>query len=190
MKPKARKRSGVTAFPKKAIKHRVEAPVDRYSAEEDIVMSEDTEQRWSALDLDMEHAGSRGRAPLLEDTIVEQEADVISETDQFSSESIHIKDSCDIAVRTTDVQAAVNLQAALQLAIALVLSISIADNNRAEAVAQELLQRVQVKQENRQRLIIDNSKCVRVSTLDADVSVNIQVLVQVLLAVVAKIDVL
>ncbi|ARU63756.1 spore coat protein [Tumebacillus avium] len=153
-------------------------------------MSENTEQRWSALDLEMEHTGGRGRGSVLDDAIVEQEAEQLSDTDQFSGESIYIKDSCDVSVKTTDTQASVNLQAALQLAIALVLSISIADSNRAEGIAQDLLQRVQVRQENRQKLIIDNSKCVRVTTTDTDASVNIQVLVQVLLALVAKIDVL
>nr|WP_232463430.1 spore coat protein [Tumebacillus avium] len=190
MKPKARKRSGVTAFPKKAQKRWEDAPVTSFSAEEEIVMSENTEQRWSALDLEMEHTGGRGRGSVLDDAIVEQEAEQLSDTDQFSGESIYIKDSCDVSVKTTDTQASVNLQAALQLAIALVLSISIADSNRAEGIAQDLLQRVQVRQENRQKLIIDNSKCVRVTTTDTDASVNIQVLVQVLLALVAKIDVL
>ncbi|MFD2169728.1 spore coat protein [Tumebacillus lipolyticus] len=153
---------------------------------------EQGEARWSALDLEMEHVGGRGRGRefVLEDEVVEQEADQISETDQFSGESIHIKDSCDVWVTSTDTQASINMQAALQMAIALVLSISIADGERAESVSQELLQRVQVKQENRQRLIIFNSREVRVATSDTDTSVNMQVLMQVLLALVAKIDVL
>ncbi len=140
---------------------------------------------WSALD-----SGSRHPQCFREEETVEQEAAQISRTLQRSDEVIIIKDSCGVDVRTTDTQAAVNLQVALQLAIAVVLSLTIADGNRAEAVAQELLQRVQVRQVNKQRTVIENSRNVHVSTTDTDVSVNIQVLVQVLLALVAKIEVL
>jgi spore coat protein X len=139
--------------------------------------------KWSALDSESKH-------PLCPDEEVEQEAEQSSRTLQRSEELIIIRDSCGVDVKTTDTQAAVNLQVALQLAIAVVLSLTIADNEKAEAVAQDLLQRVQVRQVNQQRTVIENSRNVQVITTDTDVSVNIQVLVQVLLALVAKIDVL
>jgi spore coat protein X len=193
LKPKARKRSGITAFPKKSLKRRVDVQVESFSTdslEDSQPVIDLTEKRWSALDLEMEHTGGRGRGSVHDDETVEQEAVELSDTDQFSGESIFIKDSCDVCVKTTDTQASINLQAALQLAIALVLSLTIADSQKAETVAQDLLQRVQVRQENRQRLIITNSRSVNVTTSDTDASVNLQVLVQVLLALVAKIDVL
>jgi len=124
-----------------------------------------------------------------EDTI-EQDADQDIDTLQYSGELIVIRDSENVNVQTTDTQAAVNLQVALQVAIALVIQISIADSTRAEQVTQSLLQQLDVKQVNRQKIIIDNSRDVSIITTDTDVSVNIQALLQALLAIVAKIDVL
>ncbi|WP_332457830.1 spore coat protein [Tumebacillus avium] len=138
---------------------------------------------WSALD-------SNSRHPLCNEDEVVQEAAQVSKTLQKSEEVIIIRDSFGVDVKTTDTQAAVNLQVALQLAIAVVLSLTIADSDRAEAVTQDLLQKVQVKQVNKQRTVIENSRNVEVITTDTDVAANIQVLVQVLLALVAKIDIL
>ncbi|WP_227874351.1 spore coat protein [Tumebacillus algifaecis] len=138
---------------------------------------------WSALDSNAKH-------PLCNRNEVEQEAEQVSRTLQRSEEVIIIRDSFGVEVSTTDTKAAVNLQVALQLAIAVVLSLTIADGDRAERITQELLQKVQVKQVNKQRTVIENSRNVEVITTDVDVAANIQVLVQVLLALVAKIEVL
>jgi len=124
------------------------------------------------------------------DEVVEQDADQDIEDLQVSEECIIIRNSADVEVHTTDTQAAVNLQAALQVAIALVLSLTIADSAKAEAVTQDLLQKIETKQINRQKTLILNSQCVRVTTTDTDIAVNIQALLQVLVALVAKIDVL
>lgn len=140
---------------------------------------------WSALDSSSKHPMCNNN-----DDVVEQGAAQVSKTVQKSHEWIIIKDSCDVEVRSTDTQAAVNLQAALQVAVALVISISIADSTQAEAVTQDLLQKIKVKQVNHQRTLIENSRCVQVITTDTDVAVNIQVLLQVLLALVARLDVL
>jgi spore coat protein X len=136
---------------------------------------------WSAL--------SGSNHPLNNETIG-QDADQVADTTQVSKETIIIKDSEGVEIRTTDTQAAVNIQAALQVAIALVISISIADSARAERVTQDLLQRVQVKQINHQKVLIENSRQVSVTTTDTDVAVNVQILLQVLLALVAKLEVL
>jgi len=126
----------------------------------------------------------------VDDEDVEQEADQISDTEQESHELIIIRDSELVEVHTTDTQAAVNLQVALQLAIALVLSITIGDSDAANGVEQELLQKIQVEQTNHQRTIIVGSRCVKVTTTDTDVTANIQILLQILLALVAKLDIL
>jgi len=125
-----------------------------------------------------------------DDETVLQEADQDIDTLQYSGELIVIKDSENINIQSTDTQAAVNLQVALQVAIALVIQITIADSARAERVTQALTQQLEVKQVNRQKIIIDNSRDVSIITTDTDVSVNIQALLQALLAIVAKIDVL
>jgi spore coat protein X len=121
---------------------------------------------------------------------VNQDADQVSDTTQVSKELIIIKDSEGVEIRSTDTQAAVNVQAALQVAIALVISISIADSARAERVTQDLLQRIQVKQINHQKVVIENSRQVSVTTTDTDIAVNVQLLLQILLALVAKLEVL
>jgi spore coat protein X len=140
-------------------------------------------ETWNALDPSSRH-------PLCRQEEVKQEAVQTEETVQVSRELIFIKDSFDVDVKTTDTQAAISLQVALQLAIALVLSVTIADSDRAESVRQDLLQRISTRQVNRQRTVIEHSRGVRVTTTDTDVSVNIQALLQVLVALVAKIDIL
>ena len=84
----------------------------------------------------------------------------------------------------------VSLQVGLQLAIALVLRITILDSNEGAAVSEELLQAFTSQQSNTQKVIIENSKDVKVKTTDTDLSVNIQALFQVLVTLVATLDVL
>ncbi|MCG7407356.1 spore coat protein [Paenibacillus sp. ACRRX] len=126
----------------------------------------------------------------LDHSTVNQDADQIIENVQASYEEVIIKDSCDVNVTTTDTKIAASLQASLQAALVVVISISIGSSTRAESIVNDLLQKIDVKQTNRQRVVIQNSKGVVVSTTDSFVSVNIQVLLQILLALVIQIDVL
>jgi spore coat protein X len=119
-----------------------------------------------------------------------QDAVQVNETIQASEELIFIKDSCNIDVTTTDTQVAVSLQVAIQVAIALVINLTIADSDRAEKVTQQLLQNSVIKQANRQKLIIENSRDVTITTTDTDVAISLQVLIQVLLALLVQIDIL
>ena len=119
-----------------------------------------------------------------------QAADQFSQIDQESDELIFIKNSYNCCVESTDTQAAVSLQVGLQLAIALVLRITILDSNEGAAVSEELLQAFTSQQSNKQKVIIENSKDVKVTTTDTDLSVNIQALLQVLVTLVATLDVL
>lgn len=125
-----------------------------------------------------------------DDATVSQSADQVNETDQISSETIIVRDSCDITVNSTDTQVAVSLQVALQVAIALVINLTIADSNRAEQVTQQLLQQTDTTQLNKQKLIIENSRDVNVTTTDTDVAISLQVLLQILIALVVNIDIL
>ncbi|SEQ24349.1 spore coat protein X [Virgibacillus subterraneus] len=136
--------------------------------------------RWNALDPTSVH-------PLDNET---QDAGQIIKSIQQSFESIVIKDSADVEVTSTDTQAAINLQVALQATISLVISLSIADSDKAERVTQDLLSRLTSNQVNRQQTYIENSRGVKVTTTDTDVAVNAQVLLQVLIALVAKINIL
>ncbi|MFZ3587685.1 spore coat protein [Bacillus sp. DJP31] len=125
-----------------------------------------------------------------ENATVVQQADQFSYMEQESTEGIIIRDSVDVTVQTTDTQVAVSLQVAIQAAIALVISITIGDSDRSKAVAQEIMQKFVSEQENQQLTVIENSKNVTVTTTDTDVAVNIQALLQVLLTLVVRLDVL
>lgn len=149
---------------------------------------------WVALDRSDKHPSAfsdRSNACNDDDNaIVETEADQLSKIAQLSSEVIVIKDSCDIDVQTTETQVAVSLQVAIQVAIALVINITIADSARAEQISTELLQASAIKQANRQKLVIENSRDVNVTTTDTDVALSIQLLVQILVALVVSLDIL
>jgi len=155
--------------------------------------------QWVALDRNSCHptscnfsnevAGANVRNFGDDDATVSQVANQVSETEQFSSETIIVKDSCDIDIHSTDTQVAVSLQVALQVAIALVINLTIADSARAEQVTQQLLQEADIRQTNKQKLVIENSKDVKVTTTDTDVAISLQVLLQILIALVVNIDI-
>lgn len=137
---------------------------------------------WSALD-------ERSRHPkCFSSHDVEAQHD--NKMTQLSEEYIMIKDSCEVTVSTTDTKAALSLQASLQAVIAIIISISIADSSKAEKITSELLQTAKIKQITRQKLVIENSRGVNVTTTDTQVAVNIQVLLQILLALLVKLDIL
>ena len=119
-----------------------------------------------------------------------EEAIQTDEIDQVSEEYIEIVDSADVQVTTTDTKAALSIQAALQAAIVVVVSISIADSEKADKITQELFQKSAIKQINRQKTFIKNSRNVTVTTTDTDIAVNIQILLQILLALLFKLNIL
>ncbi|MBX9968363.1 spore coat protein [Priestia aryabhattai] len=141
-----------------------------------------TERKWRALD-HCENKRFTGKD-------VWQEADEIAKTEQQSFEKIIVKDSEDVKVQTTDTQVAATIQAALQIAIAVVVRISIGDNEQGNGVIEELKQVSSIKQKNSQKTIIENSTNVRVKTTDTDVAVNLQLLLQVLVAILVSLDIL
>ncbi|MGX5625554.1 spore coat protein [Bacillus cereus] len=119
-----------------------------------------------------------------------EEAIQTDEIDQVSEEYIEIVDSADVQVTTTNTKAALSIQAALQAAIVVVVSISIADSEKADKITQELFQKSSIKQINRQKTFIKNSRNVTVTTTDTDIAVNIQILLQILLALLVKLNIL
>ncbi|MCP3762358.1 spore coat protein [Domibacillus sp. A3M-37] len=142
-----------------------------------------SEKKWRALD----HWDNNSNE---NDADVMQEADQSAATEQKSFEWIIVKDSEDVEVQTTDTQAALSLQLGIQAAIAVVISITIGDTDQSEAVLQELKQFMKTNQQNTQKTVIEGSKHVKVTTTDTDLAVNIQALLQILVAIVAKLDVL
>lgn len=93
-------------------------------------------------------------------------------------------------VHTTNTQAAVSIQLAVQAAIAAVISITVGDTDRGNAIAQELKQMFKSKQKNSQKTIIEGSTCVKVTTTNTELAVNIQALLQILIAIVVRLDIL
>ncbi|MCM3186879.1 spore coat protein [Priestia megaterium] len=140
------------------------------------------ERKWRALD-HCENKRFSGRD-------VWQEADQIAATEQKSFEKIIVKDSEGIRVQTTDTQIAATIQVALQIAIAVVVRITIGDNVQGNSVVEELKQFASIKQKNSQKTIIENSTNVNVTATDTDIAVNLQVLLQVLIAILVTLDIL
>jgi len=124
------------------------------------------------------------------DKEVFQDADQLSLIDQESNELIWIKDSCDISVSTTDTQVAIGIQVAIQVAIAVVLRLTIADSEQNDGVLQDLLQLSDIEQVNKQKIYIENSKDVEITTTDTDAALNVQVLLQVLVAIIVLVGIL
>ncbi|MFD1848468.1 spore coat protein [Oceanobacillus bengalensis] len=124
------------------------------------------------------------------DATVVQEADQAITTQQISDEWIIIKDSEGVDITTTDTQGAVSLQIGIQVAIAIVLQITIADSDRAEEVAQDFKQILSTRQSNRQKTIVEKSRNIEINTNDTDIAINIQLLIQVLVAIVLSLDIL
>lgn len=139
-------------------------------------------KKWNALDPKMCHPFGHN------DETQEGKQEIKSQQQSF--ESIFIKDSCDVEVTTTDTQAALNVQVGLQAAIALIISISIADSGTADKVTQDLYEKIKSSQVNHQQTYVENSRGVKVTTTDTDIAVNAQVLLQVLLALIARLDIL
>ncbi|GGH71424.1 spore coat protein X [Compostibacillus humi] len=124
------------------------------------------------------------------DTTVKDEAEQVQKTKQVSDEWIIIKDSERVEVRTVDTQAALSLQASIKVAIGVVLSLAIADGDRRNSVMQELQQVMKTKQKNSQKTIVEKSRNVVINTYDTDIAVNIQLLLQILIAIVLTLDIL
>lgn len=150
--------------------------------------NKETETKWSALDTKSTHPLCP--EPCEEGDDIVQNADQLNKTLQLSEEYIIIKDSCDVTVTTTDTKAAVNLQASLQAAIALIVNIAVASSDEAESITQELLQSSKIKQANYQKTVIENSRNIDVTTTDTQIGANIQILLQILLALLVQLEIL
>lgn len=139
-------------------------------------------KEWRALD----HCDDNNK----NDAIIDQEAEQKNVTKQSSEEWIIIKDSEFVNVETTDTQAAVSLQVGIQAALAIVLRLAILDSNQVDDVMQDFKQVTRIRQSNRQKTIVEKSKNVEIITQDTDIAVNLQLLIQLLLAVIVTLDIL
>jgi len=139
-------------------------------------------KKWRALD----HCDD----PNGNDSDVQQNGKQVTSTTQQSYERIIVKDSEGVDIQTTDTQAAISLQLGIQAAIAAVISVTIGDSDQGRAVTQDLNQFIKTKQRNVQTTIVEGSRNITVTTTDTDLAVNIQAMLQILVAIVAKLDIL
>ncbi|MEN8701563.1 spore coat protein [Bacillus infantis] len=118
--------------------------------------------------------------------------DVVQGTNmgQFSRESIVLKNCLNVEVNSSETQVAASLQAALVVAIVIVINISIADGGQAERITEDLLQFTQINQSNRQSVYIENAKDCTVNLEDTQVALTLNLLIQVLLALVVELEIL
>ncbi|MDQ0256092.1 spore coat protein X [Evansella vedderi] len=153
---------------------------------QEVYRSSDAKRNWDALNPDSAH-------PLCDRKDFQEEAQEAvnkSKTLQLNEEYIFIKDSCDVTVTSTDTKGALNIQAGIQTAIAVLISLSVDDPATAEKLTQELLQTSKIKQVSFQKTVVENSRNVEITTVDAQIAANIQILVQILIAVAIKLDLL
>lgn len=155
-----------------------------HSKSSEVLGTNEETRTWNALDPSDTFPYSEEDAPVME------EADQVSEMGQFSKEMIVIKDSLDVTVNSTETQVGASLQAALQVAVALVVNLTVADSDQAEKLTQELMQSSKMEQVNKQSVYIENSRHVEVDITDTDVAVSLQLMLQVLLALLVEIDIL
>ncbi|SFE81460.1 spore coat protein [Alteribacillus iranensis] len=143
----------------------------------------DRDRKFHALDPHSMPCGGRN-----DDT---QHAEQSNKTVQLSDELIEVVDSCDVRIITTDTKGALNLQAGLQAALLIVVTISIfgGDVDKAEKFTQDLVQTAKVKQLNYQETYVENSRDVTIETSDRHIAINIQLLLQLLLAVAVIVDI-
>nr|MDH3163067.1 spore coat protein [Bacillus licheniformis] len=149
---------------------------------------------WIALDPECEHPGndyhpSYPKKKLCDDYtcncgrkgqngFIDSDLDQLHLNKQLSDETIIIKDSCDVQVSTEDTQTLASVMTVAQtLAVTIILAI-IDDPDLAELVTTDLLQVTANKQTNRQKLVIDNSRNVHVTTEDTDTAIIVSTFVQ------------
>ncbi|AGX06105.1 MULTISPECIES: spore coat protein [Bacillaceae] len=141
---------------------------------------------WNALDPSSSHPMS------IFDSSDRDVKDVVQGTNmgQYSKESIVLKNCLNVEVNSSETQVAASLQAALVVAIVIVINISIADGGQAERITEDLLQFTQINQSNRQSVYIENAKDCTVNLEDTQVALTLNLLIQVLLALVIELEIL
>ncbi|MED4235885.1 carboxypeptidase-like regulatory domain-containing protein [Priestia megaterium] len=107
----------------------------------------------------------------------------------FKSTETWIKNSHNIKIQLSDNQSPNSLQLSLHLAIALILNIISDTTNSDDLVIQKSIQQSIIKAD-KQSIVIENSRDITIITNDTDLTSNIQLLLQVLVALLVQIDIL
>ncbi|WP_033828940.1 spore coat protein [Bacillus andreraoultii] len=142
-------------------------------------------REWNALDPTSDHPLGR----FLSNDDDQKSIQTVKEY-QVSEELILVRDSADVTVNTTDAKAAISLVASLNAFIAAIINISVASADDAEEIKQTLFSSTGIKQVNVQKTVIENSRGVEVNTTDVNLAVNIQLLLQIILALLVNLEIL
>ncbi|RXF79826.1 spore coat protein [Bacillus subtilis] len=121
------------------------------------------------------------------DAFIDQDAIQANLNKQISDEIIIIRDSCDVNVTSVDTQTVNQLLTLVSTFAVVTTTLVIDDAVLAELVSQDLLQLVANKQVNRQKLLIENSRCVNVTTIDQDVAELLTTIVNTFLVAIVTI---
>lgn len=109
--------------------------------------------------------------------------------EQASYITIVVQDSAEVEILNSDFQAALSLQATLQLALAIILSVVIADEGTYNRVVNDIVTRIQEVQILRRVIKVENSYNVRVQVVATELAFNLQLLLQLMVSILAKLEV-
>ncbi|RSL33054.1 spore coat protein [Salibacterium salarium] len=141
-------------------------------------------RRWNALDpsSDMSCSGNNNDST--------QHGEQTNKTLQISEDYIEIIDCCDVSISNTDIKGALSIQAGIQAAILILITVSIGgDSDSAEEFTQDLIQSAKIKQLTYQHTYLENSRDVTIDINDTQLALNIQLLIQLLVAVAVVLDI-
>lgn len=115
---------------------------------------------------------------------------LIAELTSDAEETIYIVGSEAITINSTNNKIALSLQAAVQAIIALVIQLTIADSDKADSVRNQISSNMKWLNRKMKVIYIENSSHVTVTVSSVDIAVTLQFMLQILLSILATVDIL
>ncbi len=115
---------------------------------------------------------------------------LIAELTSDAEETIYIVGSEVIKINSTNNKIALSLQAAVQAIIALVIQLTIADSDKADSVRNQISSNMKWLNRKMKIIYIENSSNVTVTVSSVDIAVTLQFMLQILLSILATVDIL
>ncbi|MGG3642283.1 spore coat protein [Bacillus gobiensis] len=114
----------------------------------------------------------------------------IAELTSDADETIYIVGSEVITINSTNNKIALSLQAAVQAIIALVIQLTIADSDKADSIRNQISSNMKWLNRKMKVIYIENSSNVTVTVSSVDIAVTLQFMLQILLSILAAVDIL
>ncbi|MGG3573272.1 spore coat protein [Bacillus gobiensis] len=115
---------------------------------------------------------------------------LIAELTSDAEETIYIVGSEVITINSTNNKIALSLQAAVQAIIALVIQLTIADSDKADSIRNQISSNMKWLNRKMKVIYIENSSNVTVTVSSVDIAVTLQFMLQILLSILATVDIL